>query len=129
MDPRLRYRESKVLSWTRIDMLLLIYEAAIEALDRGVAVLESGDQSQLSNVRFDAQRKILLIADGLAIDKDETAVRIMNICVFILDQLQTDSAENWRSCVKLLETLHEGFEAIAEDARKLEREGKIPTLS
>lgn len=110
-------------------MLLLIYESAIESLDRGVSILESGNHQELMVTRFDAQRKVLLITDGLAIDKDQTAVHIMNICVFILDQIQTDSLEQWQSCVKLLETLHEGFQAIAEEARELERNGKIPQLT
>ena len=52
----------------------------------------------------------------------------MNICVFILDQINSDSVENWQTSVKLLETIHEGFQEIAEEAREMERTGKIPNL-
>ncbi|MCA9084699.1 MAG: hypothetical protein KDA81_11615 [Planctomycetaceae bacterium] len=128
MDPRTKYRESKLLSWTRIDMLLLIYESAIESLDRGVHLLQTGQTAEMPMARIDAQRKILLITDGLAIDTDPTAVHIMNICVFILDQINSDSVENWQTSVKLLETIHEGFQEIAEEAREMERTGKIPNL-
>ena len=109
-------------------MLLVIYEAAIEALDRGVNILESQELSDLPHARIDAQRRVLLIAEGLSIDEDPTAAHIMNLCVFVLDQIQTDSLENWKTSVKLIETLHEGFQEIADDARELERTGQIPQL-
>ncbi|MEO2030300.1 MAG: hypothetical protein ABGZ23_30920 [Fuerstiella sp.] len=128
MNPHLKYRNAKANAWTRIDMLLVIYEAAIEALDRGIAILESQEHSDLLHARTDAQRKILLIAEGLSIDEDPTVAQIMNLCVFVLDQLQSDSVEQWKTSVKLIETLHEGFQEIADDARQLERTGQIPQL-
>ena len=109
-------------------MLLLIYENAIMALDNGIEILQSADQSGLPAARMDAQRKILLITEGLAIDTDPTAVHIMNLCVFILDQINQDSVETWKTSLQLIETLHEGFQAIADEARELERTGKIPQL-
>ncbi|MEO1980857.1 MAG: hypothetical protein ABGZ24_10105, partial [Fuerstiella sp.] len=83
MNPHLKYRNAKANAWTRIDMLLVIYEAAIEALDRGIAILESQEHSDLLHARTDAQRKILLIAEGLFIDEDPTVAQIMNLCVFV----------------------------------------------
>lgn len=128
MNPHNRYRTAKAMSWTRIDMLLLIYENAIEALDRGVTVLESEDHTEMMHVRVDAQRKVLLIAEGLSVDEDPTAAHIMNLCVFILDQIAADEVENWKTSVRLLETLHEGFQGIADEARELEKKGSIPSL-
>ena len=110
-------------------MLLLIYENAIEALDRGIEILQSDDQSDMLMARIDAQKKILLITEGLSVDTDPTAVHILNLCVFILDQLQQDDVEAWKTGLKLIETLHEGFEGIATEARELERSGKIPQLN
>lgn len=128
MNPHLKYRNAKANAWTRIDMLLVIYEAAIEALDRGIEILESQDHSDLLQARIDTQRRILLIAEGLSIDEDPTAAHIMKLCVFVLDQVQTDSPEQWKTSVQLIETLHEGFQEIADDARELERTGQIPQL-
>lgn len=109
-------------------MLLLVYESVIEALDRGIEILQSDDRSELLLVRIDAQKKILLITEGLSVDADTTAVHILNLCVFILDQIQMDDIEAWKTGLKLIETLHEGFESIADEARELERTGKIPQL-
>ena len=110
-------------------MLLLVYENVIMALDRGIEILQSDDQSELLMARIDAQKKIILITEGLAVDTDPTAGHILNICVFILDQLQLDDAEAWKTSLNLIETLHEGFQQIADEARALERAGQIPQLN
>ena len=128
MNPHSSYKISKANAWTRIDMLLLIYERTIETLDQGIEIIESGDLTNLVFTRMEAQKRILLITDGLDVDSDSTAVHILNLCVFILDQINSDELEKWKSSLKLIETLHEGFQAIADEARELERDGKIPQL-
>lgn len=128
MNAHASYKTAKANAWTRIDMLLLIYERTIESLDQGIEILESGDLTNLITTRLEAQKRVLLIADGLDIDSDSTAVHILNICVFILDEISSDSLEKWQSSLRLIETLHEGFQAIADEARELERTGKIPQL-
>ena len=128
MNPHSSYKISKANAWTRIDMLLLIYERTIEALDQGIEIIESGDLTELVFTRMEAQKRILLITDGLDVDSDSTAVHILNLCVFILDQINSDELEKWKSSLELIETLHQGFQAIADEARELERNGKIPQL-
>ena len=128
MNPHSSYKISKANAWTRIDMLLLIYERTIEALDQGIEILESGELSGLIQTRMEAQRRVLLITDGLDVDSDSTAVHILNLCVFILEQISSDEVDKWKASLKLIETLHEGFQAIADEARELERDGKIPQL-
>ena len=43
----------------------------------------------IPEVRLDAQRKILVIADGLALDQGDVPLKIMQLCVFILDQMRS----------------------------------------
>ena len=128
MNPYAKYKNAKANSWTRIDMLLFIYENVIMSLDNGISILQSEDRSGMIMARIDAQKKILLLTEGLAVDTDPTAGHILNICVFILDQLLMDDVEAWKTSLSLIETLHEGFQAIADEARELERTGKIPQL-
>ena len=40
-------------------------------------------------MRLDAQRKILVIADGLELDQGDVPLKIMQLCVFILDQMRS----------------------------------------
>jgi hypothetical protein len=110
-------------------MLLHIYNHTINSLHNGAELLESGaSASEMVVARLDAQKKILLVTDGLAVDEGGTAIQVMRLCVYALDQIQTDSVEAWQSAAKVLSTVREGFEGIQEEARAAEQSGEIPAL-
>ncbi len=127
MNPRDRYRTASSFGWTRIDMLIHVYDHAIDSLRAGQRILqeEAGD---CIGARIDAQRKILLIADGLALDHGDTPMQILRLCVFALDQIRTDSADAWAAAARVLETVREGFLGIRDEARAAEHSGLIPQL-
>ncbi len=129
MDPRQQYQRSSSWGWTRIDMLLHIYNHAISALERGAELLESdADAGEIADVRLDAQKKILLIADGLAVEQGGTPVQVMQLCIFALDRVRSDSSQDWKDAARVLSNVREGFEQIQETAREMERTGQIPPL-
>ncbi len=129
MNPHQKYRRNSSYGWTRIDMLLHIYNHTINSLQNGADLLRSGSSvDELILARLDAQKKILLITDGLAVDQGGTAVQVMRLCVYALDQIQTDSVEAWESAAQVLSTVREGFEGIQGAARAAEQAGEIPAL-
>ena len=129
MNPHQQYRRTSSWGWTRIDMLIHIYNHTINSLINGAEVLEGeSTESQIIAARADAQKKILLIADGLAVDQGGTAVNVMQLCVFALEQIQTDSAEAWRSSARVLSTVREGFLEVQDVVREQEQAGKLPAL-
>ena len=69
MNPHLRYKSSQSLAWTRVDMLLLIYDQAVSSLNEGALLLEQNRQSELLPVSLKAQRTLLMIAEGLKLDQ------------------------------------------------------------
>ncbi|MEZ6062775.1 MAG: hypothetical protein R3C19_20720 [Planctomycetaceae bacterium] len=127
MSPRERYRIASSYGWTRIDMLIHIYEQTINSLRAGQRILEQNG-GDLFAARIDAQRKILLIVDGLALDQGGTPMQVLRLCLFALEQVRSDSAESWASAAKVLETVRDGFVEIREEARAAERDGLIPAL-
>jgi len=129
MNPHQQYRRNSSYGWTRIDMLLHIYNHTINSLHSGAELLKSGaSPNELVTARMDAQKKILLISDGLAVDQGGTPVQIMRLCVYALDQIQTDSPGAWESAAQVFSTVREGFEGIQEAAREAEQAGEIPAL-
>ncbi len=110
-------------------MLIHIYNHTINSLQEGAALLESGAaEVDIIDARLDAQKKILLISDGLAVDQGGTAVSVMQLCVFALDQIRSDSADDWRSAARVLSTVREGFLEVQESLRAAEQAGEIPPL-
>ena len=128
MDPRLRYKTSQSLSWTRVDMLLLIYDQAVGALNEGARLLEEHQTQEFVSVSLRAQRALLMIAEGLRLDQGEIPMNVLRLCVFALDQVATRSPAAWRSAARVMMTIREGFQAIQEQARTAEYEGRIPAL-
>ncbi len=136
MNPHLKYRSNNAFSWTRADMLLLIYERAVTALQDGVRCLESRtrreaarpEDADLNHARNAVQRAIVAISEGLNPDLGEVPTNIMRLCIFVIDQTRTDSLTGWQSSFRVIQTLREGFLAVADDARLMEHSGRIPGL-
>jgi flagellin-specific chaperone FliS len=128
MNPHLKYKTTQSLAWTRIDMLLLIYDHAVSALTEGTRLLESNRVAELPPVSLKAMRSLLMIADGLNLNHGELPTQVMRLVVFSLDQIKTQSPEAWRSAREVMSKLREGFQEIQEQARKDEYEGLIPAL-
>lgn len=109
-------------------MLLLIYDQAVSSLNEGALLLEQNRQSDLLPVSLKAQRTLLMIAEGLKLEQGDVPVQVLRLCVFALDQVRTQSADAWRSAAKVIATLREGFQAIQDEARTAEYEGRVPAL-
>ena len=128
MNPRHNYMTTQSLAWTRIDMLLLIYDQAVTTLNEGARLLENNRASELTPVSLKAMRTLLMIADGLNLNHGELPTQVLRLVVFSLDQIKTQSPDAWRSASDVMSKVREGFQEIQEQARKDEYEGRIPAL-
>ena len=128
MNPHLKYKSAQSLAWTRIDMLLLIYDQAVTTLNEGARLLENNRASDLTPVSLKAMRTLLMIADGLNLNHGELPTQVLRLVVFSLDQIKTQSPEAWRSASDVMSKLREGFQEIQQQARKDEYVGRIPAL-
>ena len=128
MNPHLKYRTATAYGWTRIDMLIQVYDMAIDAMKNGIEIIDGTREGDITDARIDAQRKVLLIADGLAVDQGGTAVDVLNLCLFVFDKIPSDKVADWKDALRILETLREGFVSIQNEAREAERNGSIPAL-
>ncbi len=128
MNPQLKYRQASTFSWTRIDMLLMVYEKAVQSVQEGVLLLQEGRSDELAVSQMKVQRALMTIADGLNPQVDDTPAQIAQLCLFVLEQTSTRSLDAWQSSLEVMQTLHEGFVQIQDQAREAEYSGKIPAL-
>lgn len=111
--------------WTRIDMLLELYDRAITSI-RGAQAAKESNHEQLFTEKFiDSQKCILAIHGGLRPDEYEIAYDIARLLHFVLTRL---GEYNFEEAAYFLEKLRNSFEAIREEATQLEKQGKIPSL-
>ena len=128
MNPHLKYKTVQSYSWTRVDMLILVYDQAVSALSEGARLLEQNRGAELPAVKLRAMKTLLAIAEGLNLQKGELPIQVLRLVVFALDQIRIESAEAWRSAESVISTLRAGFLEIQDEARKDEYEGRIPAL-
>jgi flagellin-specific chaperone FliS len=129
MNPHLRYKENTAHSWARIDMLLLVYDKLVGALQDGVRCLETGKLSNLRTARFEVQRCITVIADGLDLNQGEVPRNIVRLCLFTVERTTGEVLEDWKSSLSVMQSVREGFSQIQDEARELEHTGQIPALN
>lgn len=128
MTPYQKYRTSTACGWTRVDMLLAVYDAAILALDEALAG-PAADAAAAPEARLKAQQLVLLLLEGIDDSAGEPAPSIRRLLLFVLDRLQSRSGDDWRDARKVLSLLRDGFQQVADEARRLEQSGAIPPLN
>ncbi|HQX49175.1 MAG TPA: hypothetical protein PLY87_07600 [Planctomycetaceae bacterium] len=128
MNPYSKYKQASSLAWTRIDMLLVIYDQAVLALDEGRRLLGENRASELGPVQLRAMRALVAIVDGLDLRQGELPIQIVRLVEFSLDQIRSSSPNAWHSAAEVINTLRSGFQQIQEQARNDEYEGRIPAL-
>lgn len=129
MNAHQLYRQSAAGSWTRIDMLLKLYEAAIECADLVVGQLTSPTQRVEPATRTRMQRILGQLLDGLDLSQGDLPAQVQRLLLFALQSVETNDLERWTSMSRVLSTLLEGFSEIRVDAIAAERSGEIPPLS
>lgn len=129
MNPIAAYRAATATSWTRIEMLLALYDAAIESVDRVVLSFDSPDDPSTSAPEKLRARKLTLeILDGIDAGQGEVAANCQRLIIYTLQQFRLDERANWEAARRILKTLRDGFAGIKSEAIELESQGKIPHL-
>lgn len=111
--------------WTRIDMLIQLYDRAIASLEGAAEAMESGDDAMYARLFLDAQKTILAIHTGLKADEYEIAFNVARLLHFSLVSIEN---KNFKDAIMVMSNLRDGFVGIAEEANELEKTGQIPAF-
>jgi hypothetical protein len=128
MNARKLYSESMVGAWTRVDMLIQLYAAAVETAGNGARQLASSRLVE-GSTRTRMQRILGQLVEGLDLSQGEIPAQVQRLLLFSLDCAASDDAAQWESMTRVLASLHEGFLGIRREAVEAERRGEIPPLA
>jgi len=119
------YKNQITNGWTRIDMLLALYDAIVDSLSSAEEAQAGQDQPRLAREMLRVQRLMLGILAGINHDCHDLAGQIERLCHFALDRI---SQHDFGAARQILSILKEAFEGILEQAHELERTGLTPRL-
>jgi hypothetical protein len=109
-------------------MLLALYNSVQDNISSGIMLLQQGENDAIALLRLKIHRQLLGLIDGLNLDQGEIPRNVLRLLEFVWNQLNTSDPRVWDNGLRVIKTLKSGFEGIADEARRLEVEGKIPSL-
>lgn len=118
--------ETTVSGWTRIDMLIALYDRSIANIRFAQLAKQSNDTRLMTNKLIETNKFILALHSGLNIEQDRVAVDVARLLNFVMLRLEE---QNFEEAIYFLEKLQSTFEQIREEATALEKSGKIPPLN
>jgi flagellar secretion chaperone FliS len=127
MNPYKKYDCSEpTIGWTRIEMLLALYDGAISRLTKAEMALSNGDVPVATPYVAKAQLIVSELSAGVRTEfNEEMGTNILRLYEFVVNELRSVRRQNVSNAKKILVILREGFETIREDANKLERSGEL----
>jgi len=118
--------ENLVNGWTRIDMLLALYDRAIAAVLLAKKAVAENDANLLASATLETNKYILALHSGLNVEADPVAENVARLLTFVMTRFEE---QNFDEAVLFLEKLRSSFDQIREEATALEKAGKIPPLN
>ena len=122
------YGKRRAQSWSRIDMLLALYESGISRLTLAISATENGETVAANQHRLKAMGIVQGIAAGLEMNDSEIVKSIARLCEFISHAIREGTVAKLESAKTVLSTLRDGFTSIREEAVALEEGGTIPRI-
>ena len=131
MNPYNAYRRSEEPpGWARMDLLLALYDKALERLDKAAAALTAGDGNAAIPLIAKTQLIVVELASGVRLDVDEErGTNMIRLYEYVGNELRTPSEVGIANARAVLSTLREGFEAVRDEANHLERTGSLSAAS
>ena len=129
MNPLRAYAQHQTRTHSsRIDLLLALYDGAIERLEKAIFALRNGDQSAALPLLARAQAIVLELSAGINLEaEDPSSVNLMRLYEFFAHAIAQRQVAGLESVIKAMATLREGFRAIRAEAIQLEHGGAIPS--
>lgn len=123
-----KYRKDEPTGWTRMDLLLALYDKALERLDRAEVAIRAGDPATALPQLAKTQLIVTELASGVRVEVNpEANTNMLRLYEYVAHELVKATPEAIESARKVLRTLREGFEAVRAEANELERSGRLPS--
>jgi flagellin-specific chaperone FliS len=126
MNPRVAYGQQPKSNETRIDLLLDLFDGAIDRLSKARDAVADRDIAAATPLLVRAQVLVEGIASGVRTDQGDLSHNLLRLYEFAVSAIRKGDLESIDGALKVLRTLNEGFQAIRPEAVELERNGIIP---
>jgi flagellin-specific chaperone FliS len=128
MNPREAYQRQMASGWTRIDLLLALYDGAIMRLEQAHDALLRGDAAEAAPHRLRAQRIVVELLSGLNLEHGDVPRNLHRLYIFASRAIGVGTPSQIDGALQVLRTLRDGLLEVRDEAVSLERCGAIPRV-
>src|SRR5262245_41765135 len=93
MNPYAAYQRHEATASTRIDLLLDLFDGAIQRLEKAIAALKQGDKAAAEPLLLHTQLLVGGLAAGVIPDGTETTTSMMRLYEFVIHSLKARGLE------------------------------------
>jgi flagellin-specific chaperone FliS len=122
------YRDQRVASWTRVDMVLTLYDEATNRIDRAIEALDRGDQVDSRQHCLRVLQLIACLRSGVDAEAGKLPHDILRLYNFIDHCITGGTRADLTFARKVLTPIRDSFEEIRDTVADLEQDGGIPSL-
>jgi flagellin-specific chaperone FliS len=125
MNPAVAYRQPYSPGWTRVDMLLALYDGAIERLELAASSLRSGDRMTAVRLLTRAATIVAELVGG--VDPHYVhAQEFLHLYGVVSTGISRVTLADTEGSLSLLRAMRDGLADCRGEASRLEREGVLP---
>lgn len=120
------YQRQQTLGWTRVEMLLALFDRAILRLEESLAALREGKDARPQLAQ--CQMVVAGLATGVHPGFGEMAKNFQRLYEFVLYSLNDGRVDKLEGALRVMNTMRDGFRETRAEAVRLERTGEIPPV-
>ena len=118
MSAHQAYTSSRQHGWTRIDMLIALYQATLHSMEQLERQLAEGRTLPATQMKI--QRRLLGILAGLDLSAGDLPMQIAQLVRWALSQLPSPDPQVWRKVIQSFRTICQAYESIRPEAAEQE---------
>jgi flagellin-specific chaperone FliS len=126
MSPADAYKMQNASRWTRIEMLLELFDTTLLTLERARSAEERGEEQIVTRELIAAQRLVAGLIAAINPESGELSAQLGPMYLFIVERI---GARDIAPAVRVLSTLRDAFEGIRPQAIAMELTAGFPGAS
>lgn len=122
------YRNQRAASWTRVDMVVALYDEAMKRIDDAIQAFVQGNDVQARQHCLRVVQVIACLRSGVDVEAGDLPKDILRLYHFVDRCMTRGRLADLDAARNVLTPLRESYLEIRDSVAELEHEGKIPAL-
>lgn len=127
-NPYDTYRHQRAASWTRVDMIVALYDETLNRIEEATEALNRDNQIESRQQCLRILRLIACLRSGVDAEAGSLSQNVLRLYNFVDRCVTSGTRQDLELARKILSPVRESFHEIRDTVAGLEKAGEIPGL-